>query len=113
VNIFNRQAISVARLDRLEKDLGISGTQFSTAVSIHYVSYILGQVPSNLLLTRVRPAWYMCGAMALTSIITILNVFVVDNTGLILQRFFLGIVSAPYYPGAMYMLSLCMFFFCA
>lgn len=107
MNIFNRQAISVARLDSLEEDLGINDTQFSTAVSVHYASYILGQIPSNLLLTRVRPAWYICGAMALTSITTMLNVFVVDNTGLILQRLFLGIVSAPYYPGAMYMISMC------
>ncbi|KAH8784913.1 major facilitator superfamily domain-containing protein [Diaporthe sp. PMI_573] len=106
MNIFNRQAISVARLDSLEEDLGINNTQFSTAVSVHYASYILGQIPSNLLLTRVRPAWYICGAMALTSITTMLNVFVVDNTGLILQRFFLGIISAPYYPGAMYMISM-------
>lgn len=109
MNIFNRQAISVARLDSLEEDLGINDTQFSTAVSVHYASYILGQVPSNLLLTRVRPAWYICGAMALTSIATMLNVFVVDNTGLILQRLFLGIIAAPYYPGAMYMISMCMF----
>ncbi|KAK2615844.1 hypothetical protein N8I77_002569 [Diaporthe amygdali] len=106
MNIFNRQAISVARLDSLEEDLGINDTQFSTAVSVHYASYILGQIPSNLLLTRVRPAWYICGAMAMTSIATMLNVFVVNNTGLILQRFFLGIISAPYYPGAMYMVSL-------
>lgn len=107
MNIFNRQAISVARLDSLEDDLGINDTQFSTAVSVHYASYILGQIPSNLLLTRVRPAWYICGAMALTSISTMLNVFVVNNTGLILQRVFLGIISAPYYPGAMYMISMC------
>lgn len=107
MNIFSRQAISVARLDSLEEDLGINDTQFSTAVSVHYASYILGQIPSNLLLTRVRPSWYICGTMAVTSITSMLHVFVVNNTGLILQRFFLGIIAAPYYPGAMYMISLC------
>ncbi|KAG8168476.1 hypothetical protein KVR01_001225 [Diaporthe batatas] len=35
-----------------------------------------------------------------------MNVFVVNYTGLILQRVFLGIIAAPYYPGAMYMISM-------
>lgn len=107
MNIFIRQAISVARLDSLEEDLGITDTQFSTAVSVHYASYLLGQIPSNLLLTRVRPSWYICGTMALSSIVTMLNVFVVNNTGLILQRVFLGVISAPYFPGSMYMITMC------
>jgi hypothetical protein len=30
-------------------------------VSILFVGYLCGQVPSNMILNRVRPSWYMAG----------------------------------------------------
>ena len=39
------------------------------------------------------------------AIISGLTAVVHSYTGIILSRFFLGIVEAPYYPGALYMLS--------
>ena len=42
--------IGNARLYGLEEDLGMDSTQFQTAVSILFVTYILSEVPSNLVL---------------------------------------------------------------
>ena len=79
----NNSALSQARLGSLEKDLGLKGTEFNTITSILFIvcilhcfilfkevnvsiqGYILFQLPSNLLLTRVRPSLYLCGMMAL------------------------------------------------
>lgn len=33
--------------------------EYQTCVSILFVGYILGQLPSNMLLNRVRPSKYM------------------------------------------------------
>lgn len=33
--------------------------EYQTCVSILFVGYILGQVPSNMFLTRTRPSRYM------------------------------------------------------
>lgn len=59
-----------------------------------------------MILTRVRPSWFMAGAMVLWAIVSTLTAVTHDFTGLLLTRFFLGVVEAPFYPGALYMLSI-------
>lgn len=105
LNILQRQAIAVAPLGGMNDDLGLAGTQFSTAVAVHYVSYILGQVPSNLLLTRAPPSLALAAGVLMAAVITICVAAVNDPTGLILYRFFLGFVVAPVWPGTLYVLS--------
>ncbi|KAF5603123.1 tartrate transporter [Fusarium subglutinans] len=51
-NYLDRNAITVARLDGLEKELNLTSTEYQTCVSILFVGYILGQIPSSLVLTR-------------------------------------------------------------
>lgn len=106
MSYLNRQAITVARLDNLEKDLGMKGTEFSTSISIHYVGYICGQIPSNMLLTRLRPSWYLSIVMMMCGLVTGLTAICHDFKGIVLQRFFQGVLAAPMYPGALYVLSL-------
>ena len=44
------------RLYSLEKDLRLYGNQFQGAVSILFVTYILSELPSNLVLKKSRPS---------------------------------------------------------
>ena len=60
----------------------------------------------DMLMTRVRPSWYMASCMALWAIVSALTAVAQNFTGLLLARFFLGITEAPFYPGALYVLSL-------
>lgn len=59
-----------------------------------------------MLITRVRPSWYMGGCMLLWAIVSCLTALAKDFKGLLLTRFFLGVVEAPYYPGALYLLGI-------
>ena len=106
LNYLDRNAIALARLDDLEDDLNLTSSEYQTCVSILFVGYILGQVPSNMFLTRTRPSYYMSGCMTLWALISGLTALSKDFKGLLLTRFFLGVVEAPYYPGALYMLSI-------
>ncbi|CAH0033155.1 unnamed protein product [Clonostachys rhizophaga] len=106
LNYLDRNAIATARLNNLEKDLNLAGTQYQTCVSILFVGYLFGQVPSNMLLTRVRPSYYMASCMALWAVVSALTAVSVDFKSLLLARFFLGITEAPYYPGALFLLSI-------
>lgn len=47
LNYLDRNAITVARLDNLEEELNLSSTEYQTCVSILFVGYILGQIPSS------------------------------------------------------------------
>lgn len=46
-NYLDRNAIALARLDGIEDDLKLEGTQYQTTVMILFVGYLVGQVPSS------------------------------------------------------------------
>lgn len=70
LNYVDRGALSQAKLNSLERDLDMRDVDFNTAVSILVVGYVLMQIPSNMLLTRVRPSLYLASCMFLWSIIS-------------------------------------------
>jgi MFS family permease len=105
LNYLDRNAIALARLDDLEEDLNLTSTQYQTCVSILFVGYLLGQIPSNMFLNRTRPSRYMGICMMLWAVVSALTALSKNFTGLLLTRFFLGVTEAPYYPGAVYLLS--------
>ncbi len=49
-------------------------------------SYITGQVPSNILVTRLKPSWYLSGWMLAWAIVSTLNCLVKDYHGLLAVR---------------------------
>lgn len=70
LNYVDRGALSQAKLNSLDEDLGMYNVDFNTAVSILVVGYVLMQIPSNMILTRVRPSIYLAVVMFLWSIIS-------------------------------------------
>ncbi|KAI1468503.1 MFS transporter [Daldinia caldariorum] len=106
LNYVDRNAISQARLNHLESDLGMSGNEFNTAVSILFVGYVLMQVPSNMLITRIKPGLYMSGCMFLWAVVSTCTAAVKSYGALVACRFFLGIAEAPFYPGATYIFAI-------
>ncbi|KAH7119003.1 major facilitator superfamily domain-containing protein [Dendryphion nanum] len=105
LNYLDRNAIALARLNTLEKDLKLTPTQYQTCVSVLFAGYVIVGIPANMVVTRVRPSWWMASCMAVWAIISGLTAISRNYTGLLLTRFFLGISEAPYYPGALYILA--------
>lgn len=63
------------------------------------------QVPSNMLLTRVRPSIYIPLWVCIWSCLSAATAAVQNFAGLTAIRFFLGICEAPFFPGVFYLLS--------
>ncbi|KAM0322146.1 hypothetical protein ACHAQA_009634 [Verticillium albo-atrum] len=105
-NFLDRNAMINGRLDDLEEHLGLVGSQYSTCVSILFVGYLCGQIPSNMVLNRVRPSWYMSGFCMAWSITSLLTYKAHNFETMLVCRFLLGITEAPFYPGALYMISM-------
>jgi MFS family permease len=108
LNYIDRNNIAAARFAGLEEDLNLdaNGTQFSTAVSILFVGYILMQVPSNLILNKIgKPRIYLSVCMVVWGIISGAAAGCNSFGGLLAARFFLGFVEAVYFPGCLYYLS--------
>lgn len=93
LNFLDRSNLAQARQGTLEADLKMTGTDFNLATSILFVGYLLMQLPSNMLITRIRPSLYLSGAMTLWGVVSTCNAGVHNFTGLVLVRFFLGFVG--------------------
>ena len=59
----DRINIGNARIQGLEKDLGMKGNDFNVALFGFFVPYILFEIPSNLILRKVRPSLWISGTM--------------------------------------------------
>ncbi|KAI1135846.1 putative MFS transporter [Hypoxylon sp. FL0543] len=105
LNFLDRNNLSQARLGTLEEDLKMTGTDFNLATSILFVGYILMQLPSNLLLTRVRPSVYLGVAMTIWGTISAAQAATQTFASLVACRFFLGFAEAPFFPGAIFLMS--------
>jgi MFS family permease len=100
-----RLTISAARVQGLEKDLGMKGNQFNIAISVLFVGYILGQLPSNYILSRTRPSIYLSVWVCIWGLISGCTAAATTFPHLVVIRFFLGFAESPYFPGALFLLS--------
>ncbi|KAK9457079.1 major facilitator superfamily domain-containing protein [Dipodascopsis uninucleata] len=106
LNYLDRNNIAAAKLGSLLEDLNLTGTQYSTCVSILFVGYILMQIPSNLILERLgRPSLYLPAAMAVWGILSACTGAVQSYGALVAIRFLIGFFEAVFYPGVVFYLS--------
>ncbi|KAF2717675.1 MFS general substrate transporter [Polychaeton citri CBS 116435] len=99
-SFLDRVNIGNAKLYGLEEDLGISDNQFQTAVSILFVTYLLSELPSNLILKHyVRPSRWIAFITTSWGIIATLTGIVHNYGGLIACRLLLGLVEGGLFPG--------------
>jgi sugar phosphate permease len=98
-SFLDRVNIGNARLYGLEKDLGLHGNQYQTAVSILFVTYLLSEVPSNLVLKKIRPSRWIAFLATSWGIIATLTGLVQNYGGLIVCRLLLGLVEGGLFPG--------------
>lgn len=97
LNYLDRNNIATARLGTFEEDLGLVGTQYNTIISIFFVGYILTQVPTNMILNKMRPSIFLPCIMCMWAGVSAATGAVQNYTGMIVLRFFLGFVEAPFF----------------
>ena len=55
----DRINIGNARIQGLEKDLGMKGNNYNIALFVFFIPYILFEVPSNIVLRKVAPSTWL------------------------------------------------------
>ncbi|KAI1761666.1 major facilitator superfamily domain-containing protein [Hypoxylon sp. FL1150] len=104
-NYLDRNSITQARLGSIQKDTGVDGVVWNTAISIFSAGYIAMQLPSTLLMTKTQPHIFLPGCIILWAIVSGSTAATTSPGGLLAVRFILGLVEAPFFPGAIYFLS--------
>ncbi|KAI5868110.1 retrograde regulation protein 2 [Durotheca rogersii] len=105
LNILDRNAIANARLGGLEKTLAIGDVQYQTAIMVLWAGYISMMIPSNMLLSIFKPRIYLPTVVIVWGVVSGASGFVQNFAGLVVVRFLVGVVEAPYFPGCIFLLS--------
>lgn len=104
-NFIDRSNIGNARIAGLEKDTHLVGNQFNVLLTLFYVTYVLVEVPSNIVLKKMQPNRWIPLLVFLWGIVTILTCVVKDFKDLVIIRLFLGICEGGLLPGLVLYLS--------
>ncbi|KAG6810625.1 hypothetical protein H0H93_014850 [Arthromyces matolae] len=91
LSFLDRTNFGNARVSGLQKDLKMSNHQYSVALTVTYVPYIVAELPSNLLLKTVGPNLMLPTMLTMWGVITALQGVVKSYGGLLACRFFLGL----------------------
>ena len=59
LSYLDRINIGNARIEGLERDLGMAHNDYNVALQVFFIPYILLEVPSNILLKRIRPSTWL------------------------------------------------------
>ncbi|CAH6719923.1 high-affinity nicotinic acid transporter [[Candida] jaroonii] len=109
LNYLDRNNIASARLNTLEEDLGLVGTQYQTCVSILFVTYITFQIPANMIFNKVaRPSIFMSILMTVWGAISACTGAIRKEhgfVGLLVIRLIIGAVESAFFPCALFFLS--------
>ncbi|VBB75350.1 Putative vitamin H transporter [Podospora comata] len=105
-NIGIAQTMNASVKHDLVSVLGLTPKDVSTALALFYVSYVLFDLPSNLIMSRLSPRVWMARIVIAVGIIGTCFTAVNDAWSLKLLRFLLGVVIAGMWPGMAYYLTL-------
>ncbi|KAJ7615831.1 MFS general substrate transporter [Roridomyces roridus] len=105
LNYLDRQNIGNAKVGGMAADLKLSSSDYSVALLVFFPAYLLGEIPSNLILARVRPSRYLPAITLVWGLIATLVSQVKTKEALIGIRFVLGFVESGFFCGVLFLLS--------
>jgi ACS family tartrate transporter-like MFS transporter len=86
--------------------IGLTSAMFGFGGGLFFLSYLLFEVPSNLILYRIGARVWIARVMIGTGIVSAASAFVTGPQSFYVLRFLLGISEAGFFPGIILYLSL-------
>lgn len=85
--------------------MGFYGNQLNIMTTCWTVGYVIGEIPSNMLLTKIRPSIWIPACEVVWSVLTILMCKCTTPTQMYVLRFFIGLAESGFYPGIQYVIG--------
>ncbi|CAG8256862.1 unnamed protein product [Penicillium salamii] len=105
LSYMDRTNIGNAKISGMAADLNLTSNQYSTALVVFFVGYVVFEVPSNLVLTRTRPSIFLPAIMMTWGALTCVMGVIQDYSHLLALRIIIGCVEASFAPGVLLVLS--------
>ncbi|KAI1762667.1 MFS general substrate transporter [Hypoxylon sp. FL1150] len=101
----DRTNVGNARLYNLEEDIAITDHQYDAGLAIFYATYILSEIPSNLILKKVTPGVWLPCLTFLWGVSAMSIGFVKNFSAFVGVRALLGFMEGGLLPGIVLYLS--------
>lgn len=105
VNYLDRANLNNAYVSGAREDLNFKGTQLNQINTIFYGGYLLGQIPNNLIMQKVRPGLWLPTTCLAWGLLTLGTAFVHHPWQIMIIRFFQGIFEASCFVGVQWILG--------
>ncbi|KAH8820245.1 major facilitator superfamily domain-containing protein [Xylogone sp. PMI_703] len=102
----DRINIGNAKIQGLQKELQLNGSQYNVALLIFFVPYITLEVPSNIILRKVAPSTWLSALIFFWGVAAMCQGVVNNYGGLVACRFFMGVFESGVFPGSAYLISM-------
>jgi sugar phosphate permease len=83
----------------------MSRAEYSLFVSLFFFGYFLCEVPSNMIMVKLRPSVYLSTIIWVWGCLVIGMSQIKTFEGMLAARFFLGCIEAGLFPGAIFLLT--------
>jgi ACS family tartrate transporter-like MFS transporter len=83
----------------LQRDLGLSATEYGFGAGLFFLGYCLFEVPSNLILDRVGARRWIARIMIVWGLVSMATMFITGVWSFMAARVVLGIAEAGFFPG--------------
>ena len=102
----DRTNIGNAKVAGMEDALSLTDNEYSLAIILFQIAYVFAGVPSNMLLSRLRPSRYIPSIVFLWGGVVACLAAINTPAQLLAVRFLLGIAEAGYSPAVLFMISM-------
>ncbi|CAH0057085.1 unnamed protein product [Clonostachys solani] len=106
LSFLDRGNIGNAKIEGLQEDLNMTGDQYNWCLTVFFFTYAFFEVPSNLMLKKLRPSRWLPLIMVAWGLVMTLMGIVRSYHGLLVARLFLGLTEAGLFPGVAYYLTM-------
>jgi MFS transporter, ACS family, tartrate transporter len=103
-NYLDRNNIGFAALT-MNREVGLTATQFGRGAGMLFVGYCFLEVPSNMILYRVGARRWLSRIMITWGLVSAATIFVKGPWSFYLMRFLLGAGEAGFFPGVAFYLG--------
>lgn len=105
VKTLDNTNLGSAFISGMEEELNVTGLQYNWMGVLFMIGYLSMQIPSNLLLSNMRPSRYLPALEIIWCILTIAMACVQSVQGVYVIRFLLGLAEAGFYPGIVFLIG--------
>ncbi|KAH8646126.1 pantothenate transporter liz1 [Xylariales sp. PMI_506] len=104
-NYLDRSAFANAYVSGLQEALNLSGTNYNVLLSMTTAGYVIGQIPHSIAIQKIAPRLYFPTMIIIWAGLTMCSAACKTYAQLCVVRFFMGLIEASTYCGALYVIG--------